>query len=458
MAVRFDAKGLLDLAAAKSGKLAKLPKQLATFQAEPSTPGEKLFPQLPVLEDLKALVKANPVDPFLYASLAAMLGGLSSGPGLVMGLLRAVSDDEVVVRLFLPKRPQPNQKPEPLYFQVKRGHGALAIANKWVGPKAPPWLALLAAVYYSYIKDRKAYYERKDLGGADNAAFLLLYGKDSSKADYGDEAARGGAATTRKPGDSSAAAKGILDKILGLPDGKPDAEFCAEYVFGESKAGGRRTKEWLAWIKQFAIKPATGLRGSLTQESVSKRKEFRKWLQEKPGLSAEAKSRLLLCLESNGVLSADEKERYSASVLAVWNQIEKALAARSSVALELRPDDPDRALLTDKDSCVAEVVALAQRDLPTGDKRPNRALRYLLLQTRQSRPGGDRKFAWVVKDDVQVLTEVPGAKAQYWMELDVALSRGVRVLGGASAIAVLEPVAAAESFETDLRVLERKQR
>ena len=120
------------------------------------------------------------------------------------------------------------------------------------------------------------------------------------------------------------------------------------------------------------------------------------------------------------MLSADEKERYSASVLAVWNQIEKALAARSSVALELRPDDPDRALLTDKDSCVAEVVALAQRDLPTGDKRPNRALRYLLLQTRQS--------------------------------------RGVRVLGGASAIAVLEPVAAAESFETDLRVLERKQR
>ena len=85
-------------------------------------------------------------------------------------------------------------------------------------------------------------------------------------------------------------------------------------------------------------------------------------------------------------------------------------------------------------------------------------MRYLLLQTRQSRPGGDRKFAWVVKDDVQVLTEVPGAKAQYWMELDVALSRGVRVLGGASAIAVLEPVAAAESFETDLRVLERKQR
>lgn len=453
MATPISQQGLLDTSKIQPKQYVKLPKALASFVAPDKDPPGPLFEREPSIEDLHALSKASPVDPHLYHGFASLLGGLASGPGLVMGMFRAI-ENEVVIRMFLPQRPHPTKPPQPLYFRVQSGHAALAVQKKWIGPGAPRWLALFTAVYYAYIKDRDAYYKREDLGGKDNAAWLLLYGKDSSRADYKDdkeaEAGAGGGAA-----DGGSDRQGMLQQILGAPSGKVDLAFCAKHVFDEPKGAGPRTKAWAAWLSKAKVQPSTGLRSGLRREALADQRLFKKWLKERPGLDPQAMAQLLLFLEINGLFAAVDKERYLEGARALWDRMAKVLKARAPVVAELRPGDPALPSTEDKDFQKVEVARLEQLEMPGGKGGP-RNLRFVVLKTSED-GSGSQKYVWKSEEGVVMLTAKPDKLPHHWVELEQFMGRAVRVLGGAlAAAAMTRPTD--QDFIQDLAALAKKAR
>lgn len=445
MANPSDLQGLLDVSKIKPGDYAKLPGALAGFKASELTDDVPLFSAPPEIADVMPLTKAQRVDGCLFDCFTSLLNGLSSGVAQVMGMFRAVDRNDVIVRLYLPKRPQPGEKPQPLYFRVQRGHAELAIQKKWVGPGAPTWLALYAAVYYAYIEDRDAFYKRPELGKAQNAAWLVLCGKDSSRADYSEledkraSRGRGGQAAEK----SSLRADDGWRQVLCLNDPAKDGAFCAATIFGEDKGGGPLTKEWLAWVAKARPTPQGWLRAGLTPATVDKLSEIRKWLEQRNGLAEELRWRLLLFLEANELASSDGSERYAREARAVWEEINKALLERSPVALQLRRDDKSLRAFADKDG-VLEVVDTQSLELP--NQKSVRALRYLLVRTARDSARGGRKFRFQLVGGVQSLRAEPTKKAVHWLELDQVMTRCQRILGGAAAIAALAESRTQTSF------------
>ena len=457
MATRIDPMGSLDLSRVSAKEYSDLTSTLTA--APPGTHrGSKapaaLFQQTPAYSDLSALAAARPVDPYLYAALESLLGGVSSGPALLCSLFRVIDEHQVVVRLFFPIRPPADDEAErparPLYFRLKRSQAVAAEHNKWVGAGAAEWIALLAAVYYTYIGDRKAYYGRTELGGGDNAAWLLLFGKDSSRApprQSTDDKQKEPTITSTATGDRTE----VFHKLLGVPDGMVDLDFCASQIFDEDRSQRPLSKQWQKWVTQIKIHPQTKLRGSLTIDAACKHKEFRKWLhKERKGLPTEIISRLLIMLEGNGLLVGEKAQRYSNQRLLLWKRISKALSQKSVVAIEPKQDAADFLGLVRGSPALVEIVGLKVLPLPSVQKSEERALRYVILRAPKGSKEGNRKFVWEQRDGVQVLSEQPNPKPQHWLELDAVFRQGVRVIGGPSAKAALAQ--AAEKTDKDFEI------
>ncbi len=453
MATRIDPMGSLDLSGVSAKEYSDLTSTLTTAHPGSKAPAA-LFQQAPAYSDLSALAAARPVDPYLYAALESLLGGISSGPALLCSLFRVIDEHQVVVRLFFPIRPPADDEEErparPLYFRLKRSQAVAAEHNKWVGAGAAEWIALLAAVYYTYIGDRKAYYGRTELGGGDNAAWLLLFGKDSSRApprQSTDDKQKEPTITSTATGDRTE----VFHKLLGVPDGMVDLDFCASQIFDEDRSNRPLSKQWQKWVTQIKIHPQTKLRGSLTIDAACKHKEFSKWLhKERRGLPTEIISRLLIMLEGNGLLVGEKAQRYSNQRLLLWKRISKALAQKSVVAIEPKKDAADFIRLVRGSPALVEIVGLKVLPLPSLPKSEERALRYVILRAPKGSKEGNRKFVWEQRDGVQVLSEQPNPKPQHWLELDAVFRQGVRVIGGPSAKAALAQ--AAEKTDKDFEI------
>lgn len=451
MALRMDPLGTLDLSGIPAKDLSDLTiKQTAKDPGQPPPASAKapLFPEPPSYGDLSGLAEAQPVDPYLYAALESLLGGLSSGPGRICELFRVIDRQRVVVRLFYPIRPPADDEeprpPQPLYFRLLRGQATVAKQNKWVGEGAAEWIALLATAYYSYIGDRKTFYARKDLGGPNNAAWLMLFGKDSSLAPpkEGQEKEKKSKTSPRLAADRTA----VVGKLLGAPEGDVDLDFCANQIFSEDKSNRSLSKQWQKWVSQIKIHPQTKLRGSLTIDGSSKHQELRKWLEkERSGLSPEIISRILLIFEANGLVAGDASQRYTKPQLALWTRLRKALDQRLTIALERKEESPLLARLAPGGSCCLELVDLKLLPLPAVPKKEQRALRYVVLRTAKADKERSRKYTWEERNGMQVLSAGAHSRPLYWLELDEVFRHGVRVLGGYCAKQAL----AAEEETTD---------
>lgn len=455
MTASFSPDGLLDLTRVKRSQYAALPKALAAFRVDGKGPGTPLFERPPEHADTAALLGAKPVDPMLHACFSSILNGLSSGPAQVLGLFRCEGPDKVVVRLYEPKRPQPMEPLRPLYFRVQRGQAELAVAKKWVAPGAPAWLALFAAVYYAYIGDARAFYGRKDLGGAENAAWLVLFGKDSSRADYGPEdkaqQEKGRGKESGRAGGGVAGEDGeLLRRVLGTTEGPFDTKLLTDSVFAtEEGLAQKLARQWQSGMSRKAFVPSTGLRSGLAPAMVGKEAELRRWLRDQRGLSEDLTGLVLLFLEANQITSAKGKERYARGARTLWEGVQSALRQRIPVALELGPGDAALPELLGKNSQdevrTFEVVDACALELPGQGKE--RALRYLALHT-QDGPG--RRFRFQENDGVSSLVKEPHKKGAYWLELDHIMARASRLFVGGEAVAALAPRAGGPSFTVKL--------
>lgn len=456
MTASFSPDGLLDLTRVKRAQYAALPKALSSFRiAAGEPPGKPLFETPPEHADTSALLGARPVDPMLHACFASILNGLSSGPAQVMGLFRCEGPDKVVVRLYEPKRPQPMEPLRPLYFRVQRGHAELAVAKKWVAPGAPAWLALFASVYYAYIGDVRAFYGRKDLGGTENAAWLVLFGKDSSRADYGPEdKAKKGGGRGKESGRAGSGASGgdpeLLRRVLGTTEGAFDTKLLTDCLFAtEDGLAPKLARQWQSSMTRKAFVPSTGLRSGLAPAMVGKEAELRRWLLGLRGLPEDLIGHVLLFLEVNQITSARGKERYARGARTLWEGVQSARRQRIPVALELSPGDPALAELLGKngqeESRTFEVMDACALELPGQGKE--RALRYLALVAQE---GPGRRFRIQEDDDVSSLVKEPHKKGAYWLELDQVMTRARRLFVGGAAVAALAPRASGPSFTVAL--------
>lgn len=451
--------GLLDASKLKPSDL----REVTSALGRPPTPAKgeaapALFERPPEFDDVDALLEARPPDYSLYNGLSSLLNGLSSGPAQVMGLFRAISPSDVVVRLYVPQRPQPGKAAEPLYFVLSRGHARLAIEKKWVGASAPTWLALLAAAYNAYIGSREAFYARKDLGGADNAAWLVLFGRDSSRAKYEDKekdrnrrggavrGSRGAGGSSRGARESEADTK-LLARVLGVGDDELDKQECRTHVFDDLPEDAKRlTKEWLSWVDKSPPNAGTGLRAGLQPKSAGTLSGFRKWLDGRAGLSAKAKDRLLWFLEANGALQVDEKERYRKGALAIFDGIRESLHQRNRVALELTESDPAIPMVAEKGLRTAEIIGWNSLALP--DSPEPRSLFYVSLPARK---GGGLRYRWHDEDELLSLRPEPSKKLELWLELDDLLRRATRIFVGGDAVSALAKQSQLPSFTVPLK-------
>lgn len=457
MAPAFDPNGLLDISRLKRTDYAKLPKRLSAFKAPHAPAGEQgLFARPPEFGDLLALGDARPVDDSLRLALESLLGGLSSGPGVIMGLFRCVNREDVVVRLYEPQKPEPDSMPKPCYFQVQRGHGQLAIKQGWVGKDAPLWLSLYVAVYYSFIDDRRAFYQRRDLGGADNAAWLVLYGKDSQRANYkrdtDKESARkkeAGDDEADEPGVSGPGSTKLLGRIFGSQGTGADSKPLAPYVFLRERGSvDPRDKQWSAFLAKTPLDPKTKLPKSLPADALRSARELRVWLAKQSGLSDDAIDAVLFFLEINQCIFTKGEERYLHGAKTVWDGISGVLRSREPVAIELAENDPLVSELKrwgGNGEPYLAVQALAKLELPSKEK--SRTLRYLVLDVFNA-PG--REFAIKKTEGVRHLAFAPAKKEGYWLELDQVLRRAERILVGVDAMVALSRQFRTSSFTVEL--------
>ena len=445
MADKLDHQGLLELSKLKRSDFQPLPKCLQVRAAAAAEDQGPLFPSPPVFEDVAALLTGKPQDYPLYHALSSLLNGLSSGPMQVMGMFRAVKDDAAVIRLYHAQRPQPETPAQPLYYLLPRGVATLARSRKWVGDAAPTWLALLAALFHGYQdEDPAAFYARKDLGGAENAAWLLLFGKDSSRAKYKarekDKGDRSGTPEKENgKGDSASTAANLPARILGLESGAVDAALCTEVVFAGALDEGqakRYTKTWQQWLKSVGYIPASKSRRGQDEKTTSELPSLQKWLLARKGLPAALVWRLCVFLEANGLLKVADKPRYAEGALVLHAGLTDAIEQRIPVALTLTDRGwqslhPDSASLPEG---AVEVVGTQSLLLPLDKKQP--PILYVELALPEHKGTRTR---WQERQGYQVLTEEKHKRGRHWVELGLLMQQSGQLLLGSSARAVLQP-------------------
>lgn len=460
MAPSFDPNGLLDVTSLGERDYAPLPKPLASFKpgTAAADPGP-LFPQTPTFSDLDALLRVRSVDDSLHACFASLLGGLSSGPALVMSAFRALPDQSVVVRVHAPARPKPHASLPPMHVRVPRSHAQLAVERGWVPASAAPWLTLYAAVYYALIGDPVAYYRRTDLGGADNAAWLVFYGKDSARAEPEDSQAdaKDEAAGSGQKSQSQAALRDLYAQIFAT--GKEgvagvDVRFLAEHVFAGNQVpmrsrGAQYAKQWLAALKKQSPSQSASLAKSLASVAPLPESVLRAWLRSQKSLSSELCETLFLFLELNEVLSAGKTERYSLGARSLWQGIHQLLQDGVPIALELNAGDRIRTRVqaTELPGGTIATAVLEAPVVELGKRNDARALRYLGLAAR---PGAGEKVDVASIKDWRQLRRVPLAKGSCPLDAEQALLRGVRLHVGAKALAILPTPRSEVSFSLDL--------
>ncbi len=442
MPPQFDKAGLLDLSSAKRTEFVDLPSTLSRYKPKRDSETENvLFTAPPEHEDLDALKAAKPFDPSLFYSFSSLLNGLPSGPAVVMGLFRCQGRDQVVVRLFDPQRPRDGMRLSPMYFVLSRGHAQLAKDKHWVSQDAPLWLALYATAYYSLIQDRKAFYAREDLGGADNAAWLLLYGKDSSRAKYPKEEAEG-----EGGGEGAGGTGELLHQILGCHSALPNEELYQDALsIIDPKQQKKLTKAWLAFLNKRPYVPASGLRTGLRATSMQLCSMMDAWLRSKPGLSEEQISLLLWYLEANGAIAEKGKQRYHKGARSLWDGLQESLKKRTPCALTVRKDSPLLLVLPDRKSKEEEeldagrtweVVSVGELDMPPS-KEESRRLRFVAIADRS---GSGRKLVWEETDKESKrfkLGQKPSKKGEFWIELDQIMTEVERIYVGTAATVAL---------------------
>lgn len=455
MPTAFDPAGLLDLSRAKRTAFYDLPKGLGAYRPKrDSVEHNVLFAEPPSFEDLTALKEAKPFDPSLYYCFGSLLGGLPSGPAVVMGMFRCQGKEEVVLRLYGPQRPSEGQPLSARYYVLSRGHAQLAKDKQWVSKDAPLWLALYAAAYYSLIEDRKTFYRRQDLGGADNAAWLVLYGKDSSRAKYPKEEEDSGAGGS-DGGSGSGGSGSLLAQVMGNEDGAVNLDlYRNSMTMLDAKVQKKYCKAWESFLDKLPYVPATGLRMGLRPAAVQSCSAMDKWLRSKPGLTDEQIGLLLLYLEANGAIAEAGKQRYHKGERALWEGVRQTLLRRSPCALTVRKDSPLLAVLPDRKDKEEEesdagrtweVVAVGSLDLPAG-KEEARQLRYVAVLDRS---GGGRKFVWEPIDKERAqhrLAVKPSKKGEFWIELDQIMTEVDRIYVGTAATVALANLEDGKTF------------
>jgi len=463
MAPTFDPNGLLDVSTLRERDYAPLPKTLAAYKPTAASPAASpLFPHAPLYSDLDALLRVHAVDDSLHACFSSLLSGLSSGPSVVMGAFRALNEQEVVVRLHPLVRPKPFGSLIPIYLRVARSHAQLAVQKGWVPASTVPWLALYAAVYYSWIGDRKEFYSRTDLGGPDNAAWLVFYGKDSARAlpdpdtksESDDKSKTGKKPNASNDGNSleelyakvlAAGKKGISD----LDDRLLIEQVFAAHGGAQRSLAAQYAKLWRSALKRQTPNKSATIAKFLTAGKPIPEPLLRVWLRGQKTLPADLRDAILLFLELNGGLNVKGGERYSPDARSLWKGIQTVLADGAPVVLELDQADPacESILAVPLESGNIAVSVLSVNRVDVADKNDKRRLRYLGLAAS----------AWlgqtvevVEQGSYRVLRREPAAKGPYPLDVEQALTRGSRLHVGANALAVLASSGDVPSFTIEL--------
>lgn len=478
MATTFYPNGLLEVSKLGPRDFAPLPKVLATFKVavDPADAGP-LFRRAPEFSDLDALQRVRSVDSALYTCFSSLLSGLSSGPMVIMGAFRALDDQSVVVRMHAPARPKPSSSLPPMYIRVSREHAQLAVQRGWVPANAAPWLILYAAVYYPLIGDPQKFYARKDLGGPDNAAWLVFYGKDSARAEYAEDAdsaderksgngggaklgrAAAGKAGPAKPG-GAAALKSLYAGVFGYDpsgEGEISKKLLTQQVFGAPASiamGAADAKLWMKFLKQYPLSKQAPIAKALSTSSPLPEPALLRWMSKAKPLSAEMRESLLLFLELNGALKGTKKERYSQAARELWSGIRKLLRDRVPVVLELDAGDDIVPALDGKElsdgAFAVRVLSATTLDLPSaGGKDSKRALRLLGLDGA----AGHGETLSVKKEGEgggTFLEREPSAKPAYAVDIERVLRCARRLHAGANALSILPAQRGTPSFSMDL--------
>lgn len=441
MADKLAQQGLLVLPKIKRSDYQPLPKGLHARAAAAAKDQGPLFPSPPAFEDVAELLTGKPPDYPLYHALSSLLNGLSSGPAQVMGLFRALTDEAVVIRLYQAQRPQPETPAQPLYFLLPRGVAALARSRKWVGDSTPTWLALLAALFHGYQdEDPAAFYARKDLGGAENAAWLLLFGKDSSRAKYRDKGDKKSTpAKGNGKGGATSTAEDLPARVLGLESGEVDAGLCTEVVFAGALDEGqakRFTQTWQQWLKSVGYIPASKSRKGQDTKTTSELPHLKKWLLSRKGLPAALMWRLCIFWEANSLLKLLDKPRYAEGALALHAGLTNAIEQRIPVAITLT-DRGWHSLLPDFASLpkgAVELVGTQSMPFPLDKKQPPLLFVELAIPEHKG-----TRARWQERKGYQVLAEEKHSNGPHWVELGLLMQQSGQILLGSSAQAVLPP-------------------
>lgn len=451
MAPAFDPQGLLDVSKLDDRSFAPLPKVLAAYSptGQDSEPGP-LFLHAPEFGDLDALLRARAVDDSLHACFSSLLGGLSAGPAVLMGAFRGLDEQSVAVRMHAPARPKPFGSLPPIYFRVSRSHAGLAVRRGWVAANAAPWLALYTAVYYALIGDAKKFYSREDLGGPDNAAWLVFYGKDSARADYPDaeaEVGSGGGPAKAAPLTSLYAALFAFgsDGAASL-----DRKLLTEQVFAAAteptrQVAARYAKDWQRVIAKSPPTKVAALAKVLAAGAALPEAALGAWLSAQSALSADLRACVAQFLELNGALGAKAKTRYSPAARSLWQGISDCLAGGVPVALELDGD----VALSDAVQAHAlpggtQAISLtAVRTIELGKGEPERSLRQLLCAAR---PGMGQQLEVVRGEPWRSLRRARSNKPSYPLDAEQVLEGAVAVHVGAKALALQAPTRAVPNF------------
>lgn len=471
MAPTFDRDGLLDVAKLQARDYAPLPKGLAAYKPNArdgaDTDSWALFPRPPDHSDLDALLRVRSVDDSLHACFSSLLGGLSSGAQVIMGSFRALDDGSVVVRMHAPARPRPFTSLPPIYFRVPHSHAQLAVERGWVPNHTAPWLMLYAALYYSLIGDPKVFYKRPELGGPDNAAWLVFYGKDSARAlpdpgeEAGEEEQESGAQPRRgKAGAGPAspqALRALYSGIFAHGDNRKDAldlKLLAGQVFAVCSQdprgqGSQHAKTWQSLLVKHPVDKVSSLSAPLAAPAPLPEAALRSWLRTLRGLPSELRESLLWFLELNGALDPQGQERYSKAARSLWRGVSDYLKHGVPVAVELDGDDPLRtqlqASVLPTGTLGVGVVAAGTVDL--GQRDAKRGLRTIGLLAR---PGSAHALTVLRQLPFSSLQRTRSGPPCYPLDAEQVLARALRVHVGARALALRASSQDEPNFSLDL--------
>ena len=464
MAQTSHRNGLLDVSKLRDRDYAALPALLADYKpTSDKTDAAPLFGKPPKLSDIDSLLRVRAVDDSLHACFASLLSGLSSGPAVIMGAFFAQDDQTVVLRMHAPARPKPFASLPPIYYRVPRSHAQLAVQNQWVTAQAPLWLSLYAAVYYSLIGKPADFYRRRDLGGPDNAAWLVFYGKDSARAEDADSADESSNSRSGRKAGASAdpgQTKALRTQVLAVGSEGVDAldeRFLAEQVFAATAQPGkaepsRRAKAWIDLLKKQSLNKDSTLDKLLKSDDPLPEQALRTWLRANKRLPtdlADVPDSVLLFLELNGVVTGQGRERYSAGARSLWKEVRDLLKSGVPVVLELDDDDPLTQALqhTPLESGTIAVAVVDATAVDVIEKVGKRRLRFFGLAAK---PGSGRIVRVAQPGSWWTLGRVPSRKHPYPVDVEQLFEQAVRLHVGSKAQALLASSNDVPSFSLDL--------